>query len=110
MNASLFPAQKLKHLRTVLLVVVECTRTLFARYLVPFYSAIDMPGTINLQFLKSILSMKCASYETLYREQGSLFPWLLEELGPLTGKQQELLKIHLNLLAVWNQNFPHFSD
>jgi len=23
--------------------------------------------------------------------QGSLFPWLSEELGPLTGKQQELV-------------------
>ena len=28
---------------------------------------------------------------TWFNIQGSLFPWLSEELGPLTGKQQELV-------------------
>jgi hypothetical protein len=28
---------------------------------------------------------------TWFHIQGTLFPWLSEELGPLTGKQQELV-------------------
>ena len=39
--------------------------------------------------------------------QGNLFPWLEEELGPLTEKQQQLERLSLLTWWMWRELWGH---